>query len=864
MLALAFIINIMVAAWLYPEVFVHVDLRMVQGHETGGPMQYVFYLIGLFYQGGVQLFNRYDLFNTSFTQLSVGLYTPFNVIIAFGYVLLAPFVDNPAQFFHHWYVIAYYGLGLLLRTYGLYLLTFYMTKSRLTALITSVLVNCFCAITLIHMGGVCIAEVYNYLPLLLFCLVYYWDTRSFKSIIAAILIFLLAANNSLYVGLGYFYQTLHLFLFDMLVIWLIFQRNKKPLLADRFNWGMTAKALLVSVIILLPVVWWGFNLASDFEVFGSGIGGTQGRFTRIYNPVAMLNDTNRFFVSSADVFKHAYDFTTSGWYLSGAFLGITTMILSVIGLVLGKHSYKYIFISAAVMMAFLNVPSQQGGWMMWAHWIDAITNPFCFLVRSFHYSVLLWYLTMAIPMCLGVEAILALINNNRERIYAKRIIWLKLASFIGLVGSLWIPQDPIKFYALKIFALFFIFFMAFDQRIIKLPRPAWLAGFILIMIFFVEFSVLKTYINTQSVDMNQSYWDGLRVKPRIFAPMHTPPIPMVLDYQNPKILPFRFFYRTDKQVIFPLVQEFQGMFGDFYRYVPLALRLERPSSMYIPRLKIFQGIDKDAQIQEYLRRDGRMMYFADVAIKPNNQDYAYVLDNNLDRRIIQIEEAHTHKVQDFSNLDLPQALPVNFKQRAIDFDLSKARMHKKSNGIEYQWALPKDFPRYLSTAVFTNDAALWQMTVDQQALMITQGALVTPLTFDVNNIRDGYVTVLMPLGQPLVQEKIILRVFMPEEIIDVWHNSQDQMGITLDVKRDSWWVMHLPYDPKWQLSIDGVKTPIAKVNRYFIGVPLTAGEHQLLLTYWPHSPLRILIIISVLAAIVLMGVVFYWTYKWYK
>ena len=35
-----------------------------------------------------------------------------------------------------------------------------------------------------------ISEVYNYLPLLLFCLVYYWDTRSFKAIMAAVLVFL--------------------------------------------------------------------------------------------------------------------------------------------------------------------------------------------------------------------------------------------------------------------------------------------------------------------------------------------------------------------------------------------------------------------------------------------------------------------------------------------------------------------------------------------------------------------------------------------------------------------------------------------------------------------------------------------------
>ena len=194
MLLLAIIINFVVAAWLYPECFTHLDLRMLQGHETCGPMEYVFYLIGQFYQGGIQLFDRNDLMNTSFTQLSVGLYTPINFIIAFGYVLLSPFVKDPAQFFHHWYVFSYYGIGLTLRTFGTYILAFYMTKSRFTAIITTIFVNCFCAITLIDMGGLCISEVYNYLPLLLFCFVYYWETRSFKAIIASVLIFLRLAD----------------------------------------------------------------------------------------------------------------------------------------------------------------------------------------------------------------------------------------------------------------------------------------------------------------------------------------------------------------------------------------------------------------------------------------------------------------------------------------------------------------------------------------------------------------------------------------------------------------------------------------------------------------------------------------------
>ena len=110
----------------------------------------------------------------------------------------------------------------------------------------------------------------------------------------------------------------------------------------------------------------------------------------------------------------------------------------------------------------------------------------------------------------------------------------------------------------------------------------------------------------------------------------------------------------------------------------------------------------------------------------------------------------------------------------------------------------------------------------------------------------------------------MLTVATPAALMDVWRNTQDQFGFTYNNPRSGWWVMHMPYDPKWQLFIDGKKTPIARVNRYFIGAPLSAGEHQILLTYWPDSPLRPLIIVSLITALLIMIWVFRTTYRWSK
>ena len=317
-------------------------------------------------------------------------------------------------------------------------------------------------------------------------------------------------------------------------------------------------------------------------------------------------------------------------------------------------------------------------------------------------------------------------------------------------------------------------------------------------------------------------------------------------------------------MIYPFLWEFQGTFGQFYHYSPLVITPGEADDIYMPRMKIFKGIDKDEQTQEYIRRDGRIMYMADAAIAPDLNDYASILASGLDRQVVQVEAANLEKVQDFHDLKLQKALPENFIRHDYLLPSANAQVHKKPEGIEYQWALPKDFPRYLATNVFTPDMELWHLNVGPQQLTVVQGDLVYPLTFDVNNVRDGYVTVLMPEGMPIGQEPVELHVWTSSRLVDVWRNAQDEFGFTYNNPRSGWWVMHMPYDPKWQLFIDGVKTPLSKVNRYFIGAPLSAGEHRILLTYWPNSPLRPLIILSVLTAFVIIFIIFRWTYQWYR
>ncbi len=61
--------------------------------------------------------------------------------------------------------------------------------------------------------------------------------------------------------------------------------------------------------------------------------------------------------------------------------------------------------------------------------------------------------------------------------------------------------------------------------------------------------------------------------------------------------------------------------------------------------------------------------------------------------------------------------------------------------------------------------------------------------------------------------------------------SQNHITGSVDVKGDRMMFFSIPYAKGWTMFVDGVKTPIQKVNIGFIGTPLTAGKHTIELKY---------------------------------
>lgn len=71
---------------------------------------------------------------------------------------------------------------------------------------------------------------------------------------------------------------------------------------------------------------------------------------------------------------------------------------------------------------------------------------------------------------------------------------------------------------------------------------------------------------------------------------------------------------------------------------------------------------------------------------------------------------------------------------------------------------------------------------------------------------------------------------------DTWNVQHDSIGddtITGDiqVKQDSWFVLSMPYDDGFHILIDGVETAYCRTDTDFIGCPISAGSHQIQVTY---------------------------------
>lgn len=341
---------------------------------------------------------------------------------------------------------------------------------------------------------------------------------------------------------------------------------------------------------------------------------------------------------------------------------------------------------------------------------------------------------------------------------------------------------------------------------------------------------------------------------------------VILDYQNPKILPFREYYNngTAGQIPFFMAVNSYNMQGLFYRYTNLGKYKIFSGQKETMHHVSYDNFHKNNLIQDYLDRDQRIFFQARLAVSDGPSVFDEILQQGLDRTVIVIENDspdQTAYVRPLpTTLPRPQP-PPQHKFNTLGMMLEEAITTYENNLALYWFDLPEGFSRYLATSIYTRDSDLLGVTINNMELIPAQGKLILPYTFDVQNIVEDKLVVALPRDRHGEDyESIMFTYPMKNEIgiIRVLRYEPDTLELDYVAEEDGWFVMHYPYDKKWKIAIDGKPSQIYKANYSFMAVPIRKGNHTILLQYWPDTYLRLALGLSYLTVFFVLIFVFYY------
>jgi hypothetical protein len=883
---LSWIFSILISACIYPDHFILLDRVFMNSCDAGIPFVHTFALINQFFHGGVQLYDRYDQFSYTYGHMSAGVYAIDNVMTAALYILCSPFLSHPAQDFHHFYSIIFYALTALIRSIGGYLLLGLFIRNRFVIFVSLVYLNTFLS-TVTMLDGHLSQTSFSFLPLLAYFILRFFQSWRVNDILASTaLMFLIISNQPLF-GLGYFYLIVHFFIIYCLLYALLTPQVRTDML-KHIHWPSRKTnlkigcLLLLGILMILPTVIMTSQLNTDFYVANSGLGQTHGRISNAFKPMNYFTVEGKSFANPLEFFFRSVDFEHNVWGgVHWIFLGVGVLGFSLIGLVLARDARKHIFGMTILTIVLLNVATYLNNLFAFfrycqgilahpvlsfhqglhleqvpvllllmvsslLHWVNALTNPFSFLLRSFHVSgVFVPYLFLPL-LALGLSVCVDLVQGHDERIYRGRVPFL-----IAFLGIVMVICACCTLGVLRVYTLggILIFMMFLISTLSKGPMDRWKiwrAGGFFAVLVCMDLLALNVYAHDYpySIIISQRHIDGL--------PIGQNPI---VEYQNPKIMPYREFLRPE--TVEDILSPVECYYGLFYQFTPMGRNLTMPS-IYGPLPMAFRNLYQDEWTKIYLGRQRRLIDFRDYGIQASQADLSVLLSRNLESNILLVNDQKADHLTDPAHLLRPEQ-SANIQQwRHFAFSMASAHARKAGKLMEYGFKLPADFPNYLSTGVFTRDYNSWQLNLGQKVLLPVQGMLMDPYTFDVQNVREGWLTVLLPAQEIVRDVTLELKVKMPDYISDVWRNEHDHLGITFNTPHDGWMILHYPYDIKWHLSVDDKPAALYRVNQYFMGAPVSKGEHRILLTYWPETPLRWLLMISmILTVAVFEGLIIY-------
>ena len=831
---IVFIAAALLAAIVFPEFLV---LRNIEFSLNNFFVDYwgAFTLTNFFYQGGIQLWDAYDQIPLCYYYLTLGVFKIFTIPVALIFILFSHLSSFQAEFFQHVYSVGFFLSNLFIKIIGSYLLFKKFSSNRLIPALASVYFSVMCSAVPFVTGGL---SFFSYIPLLVYFTLNVFEYRRLRDILCWALFFAVLISDHLLHAL-YLYQGIH-FMVLACIVWSATSRGKgiyRKVLTDD---NAIRKVILTSaayILMLLPIVYMLIFQMGDVDY------STHSRIAKLWDWHYYFTRDMMCNASSLTQFLSALILHNSS-YIS---CGFGVFAFGFFGLLMSKDSRKYIILTAIVFMWLLNQPRDHLFGFV-AHAINFLTNPLSFAVRDFlefqAYFLPVWLISLAV---IGVEAFRVYLSSLSQRLSLNR--WLIFEGCMLLILAVIMPSisAPERIYCLVQFILLtaFGYSFFFDQKRLSLG-VALLAFFI-----FIEAAAMFGFDRNHTIEP---------YRPQFHLVDGWPQLGLVgINYQNPRILPYREYfdlseYHDETNPFFS--SKVFGLPGMFYRFTNFNIQFS-PVTEIRPRHQAYASWSSDGgEMREYLSKDLHLIFSADAAVKCSDSAFRAIVARGLQRRVAMVcDEDNRLDLPD--NIRLPPAASDNPPLYSVlNFDTDH---YFVKDGLAYgQILVRKDlWPQNYATTFLTKDQEYLQFYIrgkdGLRKLTQAQGQIVRPDTFDLNNIREGYFTAAFsPQEFPLGEAYVLTQTAKPEGVLKVTRWQSDNLGFDYSTSRDRWLVFHYPYDKKWEITVDHRREKLYRVNKSFIGLPISKGEHQVLLQYWPHSPLRWMLLVSMILSVMIL------------
>lgn len=551
------------------------------------------------------------------------------------------------------------------------------------------------------------------------------------------------------------------------------------------------------------------------------------------------------------------------WWATYMFLGFSTLFFALFGIFASKDRRRYIFLMAYLFILFLNWDIPR--FLNPLHIINALTNPFSFTNRSFHFVIVSTSPVFLAPLVvMGIQTMIDYANRhsaNKKRILQN--LFLPCAIFfLSILLVLYVNSAPTKlfYHILKIIMLcsITVYLMAIKKT--SRFRQRILLGIVAI-IFLLDSIAYADYVK------------GLLPTPRKLTQPLFSEKSYVMDAVSPRVLPLREYF-TNR----PLEEFHTGIEGDqdrFHNMYHQFVDLERYHSPYRPsdycfaRHKSYEPIGYDKVYPDYLSQVNQLFMKTRYVIVGTEQDLREIVERDLAEEIVVLnvepyEEKRLIKKRGRTICDSIDKYPIissrKGKQRAVKELaiplITASRIKHDNETFQLYSAKSEEIPKYLTTVIATEDRNRFKARIGSHQLYPVQGEIVEPFSFDVHNMIPDGIVFSLPRG--FENKDGVLKIKYKRRfrsgIVDVFRNENDNFGLVVESDSDGWLLYHSPYCKYWKAKINGTPTPIYRANGAFMAVPLQKGINRIEYSYMPGSRIRGLILLSLILSLIILVV----------